>query len=191
MTQWLTEHWKDVVIDGFMVLGLWNALIAFLKVMGFSALATWCQKLEDAITAAIKAFRETPRPPMAGGAAACHIVCLMASNALAQTVPDTATLLQKAGAKSGIIYVPATNQAIATNNITLATYKFIDLSAGVARTDGVDVALSVDIAKLNLPIGSIPVLNLVNYCNIGAGAVKQSGVKDVGIGGYASISWKF
>ena len=138
-----------------------------------------------------------PKPP-AGGAAACLILMLMCGSVMADTTvaptssSDITTLISKIpGLKSGVIYDWQANQFIATNNLTVASYKMFDLSAGAARTNGVDVAGSVDISKIKSPILQLPVVDLLNYGNIGFGGAKMSGNKHYPHGVYASFSWKF
>ena len=125
-----------------------------------------------------------PKPPTAGMAgAACLALLMICGTAQADmTIP---------GAKSGIIYAPKTNQAIAVNTIKVATIKMVDINAGVARTDGVAASLSFDLSSIKASWLKLPVLDLTNYINLGAGCAKFSGEKDVVCGPYASVSWKF
>ena len=190
---WLQHHWIILLIGA---IAADNVLVAFCQGAGLTTAGTILARLGQGLKAALDAIMRNknvpPAPPMTGtGIATCIALCLLCAPAHAQTVPDVNTLLQKAGAKTGAIYIPNTNQWVATNNITLASYKMVDLGAGVARTDGADVTLSTDISKWNLPISNVPIVSLLNYCNVGGGAVKESGVKKVGYGIYTSISWKF
>jgi hypothetical protein len=170
---------------------IWATLNRFLEAQAVSAILA---SVFASYFAQGQSNDNKPKPPTPTatltGTTTVLFLCLMCVPAFAQTVPDTQTLLQKAGAKSGIVYIWKTNQAVAVNNITLANYKMVDLSAGVARIDGADIAVSVDIAKLGLPIANVPVLSLLNYGNVGAAWIKESSDKPQ-FGMYASASWKF
>jgi len=59
--EWILANWEKILVYVAVVNGIWNGLIAFLKVMGFPQVAAKCQQFEDALAAGIKAFIESKK----------------------------------------------------------------------------------------------------------------------------------
>ena len=65
--QWINHHWFEISMIWFPAfLGYLNAFVASCKVMGWSKLADFCGKLEDALTvfvATVKSQKQNNLPP--------------------------------------------------------------------------------------------------------------------------------
>jgi hypothetical protein len=170
MINWIEANWKDILIWSGVAVGVWNGLIAFLKVMGYPQLAAWCQKLEDAITAAIKAFFDSKKPPTA--AITGIIFALFALYApICHAQSESLTLgdvIQKAGATEGILYDAKAKRGLNFLATTIAEKGAYSLVFGLVSTDGIGLAANFDVGS-TFPKVNFPVLSVVNYLKIGVG----------------------
>ena len=199
---WIQSNWEHVLIYCGLAVGIWNGIIAFLKVMGYPQLAAWCQKLEDAISAAVKAFMDSKKPPqVGGGAVAVIIVALMASSAFAETV-SVGDVLTKAGAKEGILLDVKSGHGLNFLAATIAQKGQLSLVGGIVSTDGIGLAADCNIGGM-LPETNFPILQLFDYLHVGVGGyyrtltvhtdpVDNSKAEDKwGWGPVAFLKWKF
>lgn len=172
------EHWAAIY---FIITGMFNSLIAFSKVMGWSKLADECQKVENAIAAAVQAWVNRQQPPQGGNNVKATVILavliLTCGIAKADDINIIDNLKKIPAMKQGIAYSVADQKWNYITTITVAEWKGIALEAGYAGRaentgDKIVGVISYDLfnakkAGITWPVADLIDLRLGVYGGIG------------------------